>query len=135
MQSLSISNPIPCPHKRNILRDQLNELLQQGTIAPVSESEDVPITSPVVLVTKKAKDTSVPDTKEHSLGLYRFCTDMRFLNDQTLNFWYRLPGIQELTESLGTQKLNYISKIDFASSIFQCELGSESILRLAHSYI
>lgn len=43
------------PHKREVLRHHLDELLRQGIIAPVSENEDVPITSPIVLVTKRAK--------------------------------------------------------------------------------
>jgi hypothetical protein len=33
-----------------VLCHHLDELLRQGIIAPVSENEDVPITSPIVLV-------------------------------------------------------------------------------------
>ncbi|XP_064598461.1 uncharacterized protein LOC135464824 [Liolophura sinensis] len=41
------------PDKREVLRHQLDEVLAQGVIAPVNETEDLPITSPIVLVTKR----------------------------------------------------------------------------------
>ncbi|VDI44524.1 Hypothetical predicted protein, partial [Mytilus galloprovincialis] len=41
------------PEKKDILRHHLDELLRQSAIAPVEETEDVPITSPVVLVSKR----------------------------------------------------------------------------------
>jgi hypothetical protein len=43
------------PDKKQILRHQLDELLKQGIISPVSEKADLPITSPVVLVRKRNK--------------------------------------------------------------------------------
>ncbi|CAC5408703.1 unnamed protein product [Mytilus coruscus] len=49
------------PYKREILREQLDELLRQGIITPVSESEELPITSSVVLVTKRSANA---DKKE-----------------------------------------------------------------------
>ncbi|XP_033746970.1 GPN-loop GTPase 1-like [Pecten maximus] len=46
------------PDKREALRHQLDELLSQGIITPVSEKADLPITSPIVLVSKRCKDPS-----------------------------------------------------------------------------
>lgn len=43
------------PDKREVLHHQLDELLEQSIIAPVDEHEDVPITSPIVLVAKQNK--------------------------------------------------------------------------------
>ncbi|CAG2218656.1 unnamed protein product [Mytilus edulis] len=43
------------PYKREILRHHLDKLLKQGIISPVSETEDLPITSPIVLVTKRSE--------------------------------------------------------------------------------
>ena len=43
------------PDKHEVLRHQLDELLRQGIIAPVSEKEDIPISSPIVLVFKHKK--------------------------------------------------------------------------------
>ena len=40
------------PDKKQVLKHQLHELLSQGIIAPVSETEELPITSPIVLVAK-----------------------------------------------------------------------------------
>ena len=45
------------PYKREVLRHHLDNLLRQGIIAPVSETEDLPITSPIVLVTKRSADS------------------------------------------------------------------------------
>ena len=53
--------------KREVLRHQLDELLHQGIISPVNEKEDLPITSPIVLVSKRNRNKKglVPGTKEH----------------------------------------------------------------------
>ncbi|XP_033727599.1 uncharacterized protein LOC117316931 [Pecten maximus] len=75
------------PDKREVLRSQLDELLSQGVISPVNESESLPITSPIVLVAKRKPNKSVshakPDSKESHLTSYRFCCDFRYLNCQT----------------------------------------------------
>lgn len=61
------------PDKKEALRKHLDELLRQNIIAPVHESESVPITSPIVLVSKrnKAKKNSenqlIKSTKRLSL--------------------------------------------------------------------
>jgi hypothetical protein len=69
------------PHKREVLRHHLDELLRQGIIAPVSENEDVPITSPIVLVTKRAETIkSHLSDKDAALSQCRFVCDFRFLN-------------------------------------------------------
>jgi hypothetical protein len=46
------------PDKKEVLRHHLDELLNQGIICTVDPSEDLPITSPVVLVTKRTKSKS-----------------------------------------------------------------------------
>ena len=58
------------PDKRLILRHHLDELLRQNIIAPVSEKESVPITSPIVLVSKRNKPKLDPNniTPEQSLS-------------------------------------------------------------------
>jgi hypothetical protein len=38
---------------RKSLRHQLDELLSQGRIAPVNEKEHIPISSPIVLVSRR----------------------------------------------------------------------------------
>ncbi|CAC5392025.1 unnamed protein product [Mytilus coruscus] len=63
------------PYKREILREHLDNLLKQGIIAPVSEKEDLLITSPIVLVTKRSKSSAKPCAQD-----FRFCCDFRFLN-------------------------------------------------------
>lgn len=89
------------PDKKEVLRHQLDELLQQNIIALVGESENVPITSPIVLVLKpsKPKGKLTDLTKEQSLSYYRFCYDFRYLNSVTQEFRYNIPNLQGLTES------------------------------------
>lgn len=108
------------PDKKEVLRHQLDELLKQGIISPVSEKEDLPITSPVVLVRKRNKHEQefTPGSREASLSLYRFCVDFRYLNSQTKEFQYPIPDLQELTESFADNPPNYITCIDLSQGFF-----------------
>ncbi|CAG2254909.1 unnamed protein product [Mytilus edulis] len=63
------------PYKREILREQLDDLLRQGIITPVSESEELLITSPVVLVANVDKKESKN---------FKFCCDFRHSNAKLL---------------------------------------------------
>ena len=116
------------PNKKEALRYQLEELIRQGIITTVHESEDVPITSPIVLVSKKAKpkDLSGELTKEQSLSFYRFCCDFRYLNSQTQDFRYHIPDLQELTESFTERTPNYITSIDLSKGFFQMPISGDS---------
>ena len=116
------------PDKREVLRHQLDELLQQGIITPVSENEDMPISSPIVLVSKrnKLKPGVEPGSREASLSMYRFCVDFRYLNSQTQDFRYAIPDVQELTESFTQRTPNFISTIDMSSGFFQMKVSSQA---------
>ena len=116
------------PDKKEVLRHQLDDLLAQGIIAPVSETEDVPITSPIVLVAKRNKPKIDPSniTKEQSLSSYRFCCDFRYLNSQTQDFRYTIPDLQDLTESFATKTPNFITSLDLTSGFFQMEISPQS---------
>ena len=109
------------PFKREILRDHLDNLLEQGIIAPVSETEDLLISSPIVLVSKRSKNAGKPSAQD-----IRFCCDYRFLNSQTREFKYTIPDLQELTESFSEIIPNFISSIDLSSGFFQMGLSSDS---------
>jgi hypothetical protein len=65
------------PNKKEVLRQHLDEPLNQSIICTVDPSEDLPITSPVVLVTKRAKSKSEgpPYSHEDSISHFRFCCD------------------------------------------------------------
>jgi hypothetical protein len=75
-------------HKRDVLRHQLDELLSQGRIAPVNEKEHIPISSPIVLVSRRNRPNSGLETgsNEGSLLMSRFCVDFRYLNSNTQAF-------------------------------------------------
>ena len=116
------------PDKKAVLRHQLDELLRQGIICPVSDSEDVPITSPIVLVAKRNKPKLHPDeiTKESSLSSYRFCCDFRYLNKQTADFNYAIPDLEDLTESFSHVTPNFITSLDLSSGFFQMAIDKDS---------
>ena len=118
------------PEKKVVLRHQLDELLQQGIIAPVSDNENVPITSPMLLVSKvnkKGKRPSGPTiSKEEALRSYRFCCDFRYLNSQLEEFRYTIPDLQDLTESFTARTPNYMTSIDLSSGFFQMGIAEDS---------
>ena len=95
------------PHKRDVLRHQLDELLSQGIIAPVNEKEHIPISSPIGLVSRRNRPNSGLETgsNEGSLLMSRFCVDFRYLNSNTQAFLYTIPNVDELTGSF-TRHLN-----------------------------
>ncbi|CAC5391981.1 unnamed protein product [Mytilus coruscus] len=105
------------PYKREILREHLDNLLKEGIIAPVSETEDLLITSPIVLVTKRSKNSGKPCAQD-----LRFCCDFRFLKSQTREFKYSIPDLKKLTESFS----EVISSIDLSSGFFQMGLSNDS---------
>ncbi|CAC5411037.1 unnamed protein product [Mytilus coruscus] len=109
------------PYKREILREQLDDLLRQGIITPVSESEELPITSPVVLVTKRSANADKKESQN-----FRFCCDFRHLNAQTEDFKYVIPNLQELTESMSDLVPNFITSIDLSSGFFQMGISPDS---------
>ena len=115
------------PQKREILRHHLDELLQQGIITPLDPNEDAPISSPIVLVTKRNRKSETKSTdRASSLSQYRFCVDFRHLNSQSLNFSYFIPDLQELTESFTQRTPNYITSIDMSSGFFQMNIDKTS---------
>lgn len=117
------------PDKKEVLRHQLDELLAQGIIAPVTEEEEVPITSPIVLVAKRTKPKSVGDlplTRELSLSSYMFCCDFRYLNTQTQDFRYTIPDLQDLTESFSERTPDFISLLYLRSGYFQMPISEDS---------
>ncbi|CAC5423039.1 unnamed protein product [Mytilus coruscus] len=107
-------NRLP-PYKREVLREQLDILLEQGIVVPDSELEELPITSPIVLVTKR-NEASNTKTSTQS---YRFVCDFRHLISQTEDFKYVIPNLQELTESFAEIGPNYITSIDLSSGFFR----------------
>ena len=120
------------PEKKEILRYQLDELLRQGIIAPVSDSEDVPITSPMLIVSKVKKDGTCKKqndktiTRDEALRSYRFCCDFRYLNSQIEELRYTIPDLQDLTESFTARVPNYLTSIDQSSGFFQMGISPES---------
>jgi hypothetical protein len=115
------------PHKKEVLRHHLEELLEQGVISELSAKEEAPITSPVVLVTKRSKHSSdKPLDRASSLQQFRFCVDLRYLNSHTETFKYFVPDLQELTESFTERTPNYIASIDMSSGFFQMKLSPNS---------
>ena len=69
------------PDKKEILQHHIDNLLNQGIISAVSPDQNLTITSPIVLVTKRTHSKEGPPyDKDASLSQFRFCCDFRHLN-------------------------------------------------------
>ena len=116
------------PDKKEVLRHHLDNLLEQGIISPVSPDEELPITSPIVLVTKRVhgNKSGPPYNRDASISQFRFCCDFRYLNSQCQNFSYNIPDLNDLTESFSQRKPNLITSIDLSSGFFQMKISPSS---------
>ncbi|GBG72939.1 hypothetical protein CBR_g12661 [Chara braunii] len=95
-----------------VLRAQLDDLLEKGWIRPSSSPYD----APVLFVWKKNKDL-------------RLCMDYRKLNAQTIRNVGPLPRIDDLLERLGGAK--FFSKLDLKSGYHQLEIRKEDRYKTA----
>ncbi len=91
-------------HKRQVISDEIDEMLAQGVIRP-SES---PWASPVTLAPKKD-------------GTLRFCVDYRRLNAVTKKDKYPIPNIQDIFDSLGQNEC--FTTLDLKSGYWQIPLA------------
>ena len=117
------------PEKKEVLKYQLEHLLEQGIIAPLNEQDDAPIVSPVVLVEKRnvsSKSDNSKCPKEHALTSFRFVVDYRFLNDQIADFKYAIPDMADLTDTFASARPKFISKLDLSSSFHQLKIDEQS---------
>ncbi|UYV71003.1 hypothetical protein LAZ67_8001384 [Cordylochernes scorpioides] len=89
--------------ERTIIKDQIDEMLEEGIIRPSSS----PWSIPVILVRKLD-------------GKYRFCVDYRKLNEVTVNEVYPIPRIDDVMDTLQGSK--YFSAIDLKSGYWQVEI-------------
>ena len=95
------------PARRQLIEDNLAEMLTQGVITP-SKS---PWASPVVLAPKKD-------------GSLRFCIDYRKLNEVTVRDAYPIPRIDDTLDAL--QHASYLSTLDLRSGYWQVEMDPTS---------
>lgn len=95
------------PRKRDLMRQEVDYLLQQGLAVP-SQS---PWASPCLLVPKED-------------GQMRLCTDYRRVNAVTVPDAYPLPRIDDLIDSVGQSK--YITKIDLLKGYYQIPLSENA---------
>ncbi|UYV60444.1 hypothetical protein LAZ67_1001171, partial [Cordylochernes scorpioides] len=91
------------PKERDIIKDQIDEMLKEGIIRPSSS----PWSFPVILVKKRD-------------GKFRFCVDYRKLNGVTVKDVYPIPRIDDVMDTLQGSK--YFSAIDLRSGYWQVEI-------------
>ncbi len=96
------------PRERDVMNNQIKELLDKGLIQP-SKS---PYGAPVIFAKK-------------SDGSLRMCIDYRELNQQTKINRYPLPNIQDLFDLIG--KAKYYTKLDLKSGYHQIRMSKGSI--------
>ncbi|CAC5371045.1 unnamed protein product [Mytilus coruscus] len=130
-QAKNISDRIALPQIKKQVRGSSRSFAKTGIISPVGETEDIPITSPIVLVSKRANESrnsqnSNFNQSSNSLSQFRFCCDFRYLNSQSQQFFYGLPELQDLTESFSNRTPNFITHIDLSSGFFQMPISPDS---------
>ena len=96
------------PEKRDFLRKELNDLLEQGII----EESESPWASPIVMVPK-------------SDGTLRLCTDFRRVNAVTVPDPFPLPRVEDLLDRVGQAK--FLTKLDMTRGYWQVPLDEESV--------
>eukprot|EP00253_Pinus_taeda_P030643 PITA_30643 len=95
------------PMMKEIVKEELQKLLNVGFIYPISDSQWV---SPLVIVPKKN-------------GKWRVCVDYRELNKATLKDHFPLPFIDQVLDSLAGKK--YFSFLDGFSGYNQIRIATE----------
>jgi hypothetical protein len=95
------------PNLREILKEELQKLLNAGFIYPISENEWV---SPLVIVPKKN-------------GKCRVCVDYRALNKATQKDHFPLPFIDQVLDSLSGKK--FFSFLDGFSGYNQIKIATQ----------
>ncbi|CAC5394520.1 unnamed protein product [Mytilus coruscus] len=135
------------PDKKNVLRDHLDELLKQGIISPVQETEDIPITSPIVLVSKRTRPQSKNNSinKSTSLSQFRFCCDFRNRLLRKLKHYspvlafpkYDLPfylAVDTSCKGIGYMLYQQHSTEDSSEELRVIRFGSKSLSKWQRSY-
>jgi len=95
------------PAMQQVINEEVDKMLQAGVIEP-SHS---PWSSPVLLVKKPT-------------GKYRFCIDLRKVNNATVKDAYPLPQVQAILDRLKEAKV--ISTLDLKDGYWQVPLHPES---------
>ena len=93
------------------LRKELDELVDQGVLKPVTEPTDW--CSQISVQTKKD-------------GKLRVCIDPKFLNEALVRERYPLPIIEDIFPEISKAKV--FSKVDLKSGYWHCQLDEESSL-------
>eukprot|EP00253_Pinus_taeda_P016213 PITA_16213 len=95
------------PMMKEIVKEELQKLLNVGFIYPISDSQWV---SPLAIVPKKN-------------GKWRVCVDYRELNKATLKYHFPLPFIDQVLDSLAGKK--FFSFLDGFSGYNQIRIATE----------
>jgi hypothetical protein len=95
------------PALKDIVKEELQKLLQANLIYPISDSQWV---SPLVIVPKKN-------------GKWRICVDFRELNKATHRDYFPLPFIDQVLDTLSGKK--YFSFLDGFSGYNQIQIAPE----------
>ena len=95
------------PALRDIVKEEVQKLLDAGFIYPISDSQWV---SPLVLVPKK-------------YGRWRICIDYQELNKATFKYYFPLPFIDQVLDTLAGKK--YFSFLDGFSGYNQIQIAPE----------
>ena len=102
------------PEKREEIRRQLDDLLDQGII----KHSVSPFSAPVLLVKKPS-------------GKWRLVIDYRDLNKQTIPIVYPLPAVTDCLDMIGSQAPKYFTTLDMTSGFWQIALNKQDYHKTA----
>ena len=114
---LTKARKIPIAYEK-ALRDELDDLLKEGIISPVTQPTEW--VSPIVVEPKK--------TNGQFNGKVRLCVDFRHLNKYCMREHYSSPSVLETIQKIQANDAQYFTTFDAWKGYHQIELDEESKL-------
>ena len=113
---VSKSRPIPIAYQQ-ALKNELDELLREGVITPVTEATEW--VNPIVVEPKR-------DRNGQYNGKIRLCVDLRHLNKCCVRERYQSPSVLEVVQSIQADHASLFFTFDAWKGYHQIELAQKS---------
>ncbi len=60
--------------------------------------------------------------KPHTVNQFRVCSDVRYINANTVSFHYPMPDLNKILAQIGGQRIKYYTKLDLGSAYHQLDM-------------
>ena len=64
--------------------------------------------------------------KPHTANQFRVCSDVRYINANTVSFHYPMPDLNKILEQIGSQPVKYYTKLDLGSAYHQLDMHPDA---------